>query len=141
MLTTLPYTRTAGVMLTTRPYARMAEWSTLQFSTEKERKRKVVLVEENAQAGPLRRQIRVEAMQTLYLRPRGLDVQDVEADRNCLYPAVGVQCARLSIGVADSFNSEKSYDKIRGICTNMLIGSNRAEYKPFAERGKGENAQ
>lgn len=99
--------------------------------------------EENSNAGPSRRQIELEAMQTLYLRPRGLVVQEVEADGNCLYRAVAMQCRRLNLDAVD-VSSEKCYDKIRTLCADTLIGSNRAEYEPFAECGEGyedENVQ
>ncbi|KAL3761462.1 hypothetical protein ACHAW5_001392 [Stephanodiscus triporus] len=78
----------------------------------------------------------MEALQTLYLHPRGLEVQEVEADGNCLYRAVGVQCRRLGLDVLNSIG-ECSYGKIREICANVLLGSNRAEYEPFAEFGEG----
>ncbi|KAL3761964.1 hypothetical protein ACHAWU_010141 [Discostella pseudostelligera] len=95
--------------------------------------------EENSTAGPSRRQLELEAMQTLYLRPRGLAVQEVEADGNCLYRAVAMQCRRLNLDVVD-VTSEKCYDKIRTICADVLMGSNRAEYEPFAECGEGYSA-
>ena len=92
--------------------------------------------EENSMAGPSRRQMEMEALQTLYLHPRGLEVQEVEADGNCLYRAVGVQCRRLGLDVLDNVG-ECSYGKIREICANVLLGSNRAEYEPFTECGEG----
>ena len=98
--------------------------------------------EENSNAGPSRRQLELEAMQTLYLRPRGLVVQEVEADGNCLYRAVAVQCRRLKlldavVNDGDVSRSEQSYDEIRSICADVLMGPNRAEYEPFAECGEG----
>ncbi|KAL7526928.1 hypothetical protein ACHAXR_001714, partial [Thalassiosira sp. AJA248-18] len=94
--------------------------------------------EENAAAGPSRRQMELEALQTLYLHPRGLDVEEVEADGNCLYRAVGVQCRRLGLDAATGgVNGEEGYGKIRSICADALMGSNRAEYEPFAECGEG----
>ena len=38
------------------------------------------------------------------------------------------------------FTSENCYDKIRNICADVLMGSNRAEYEPFAECGEGYSA-
>ena len=102
---------------------------------QKEIDREKRIQEENASAGPSRRQMEMEALQTLYLQPRGLDVEEVEADGNCLYRAVGVQCHRLGIDV-DSETTE-CYRKIREICADVLLGSNRAEYEPFAECGEG----
>lgn len=91
--------------------------------------------EENSSAGPSRRQMELEAMQTLYLRPRGLVVQEVESDGNCLYRAVAMQCRRLNLDVVD-VSSEKCHGKVRSLCADVL-GSNRAEYEPFAECGEG----
>lgn len=103
---------------------------------QKEIDREERIKEENASAGPSRRQMEMEAMQTLYLHPRGLSVQEVEADGNCLYRAVGVQCRRLGLDAVDS-NGEGCYGKIRELCANVLMGSNRAEFEPFAECGEG----
>mmetsp|Transcript_12046 Transcript_12046/g.22410 ORF Transcript_12046/g.22410 Transcript_12046/m.22410 type:complete len:339 (+) Transcript_12046:108-1124(+) len=103
---------------------------------QKEIDRETRIKEENASAGPSRRQMEIEAMQTLFLHPRGLDVQEVEADGNCLYRAVGVQCRRLGLDAVDS-NGEGCYGKIRELCANVLMGSNRAEFEPFAECGEG----
>ncbi|EJK46879.1 hypothetical protein THAOC_34439 [Thalassiosira oceanica] len=100
---------------------------------QRELEREKRIEEENAQAGPSRRELEVEAMQKLYLSPRGLNVQEVEADGNCLYRAVGVQCARLGMDIVDGTKPERSYGKIRGICADVLLGSNRSEYEPFAE--------
>ena len=94
---------------------------------------------ENSNAGPSRRQMELEALQTLYLRPCGLKIQEVEADGNCLYRAVAMQCRRLNLDAVD-ISSEKCYDKIRNICADVLMGSNRAEYEPFAECGEGYDA-
>lgn len=105
-----------------------------QRNSEIEREKRIN--EENSNAGPSRRQMELEAMQTLYLRPRGLVVQEVEADGNCLYRAVAMQCRRLKLNVVD-VSSEKCYDEIRSLCADILMGSNRAEYEPFAEYGEG----
>lgn len=104
-----------------------------QREMEVNRERRIV--EENSMAGPSRRHIEMEALLTLYLHPHGLEVQEVEADGNCLYRAVGVQCRRLGLDVLDSAG-ECSYTKIREICADVLLGSNRAEYEPFAECGE-----
>mmetsp|Transcript_24215 Transcript_24215/g.50748 ORF Transcript_24215/g.50748 Transcript_24215/m.50748 type:complete len:339 (-) Transcript_24215:255-1271(-) len=104
---------------------------------QKEIDREKRIKEENSKAGPSRRQMEMEAMQTLYLHPRGLDVQEVEADGNCLYRAVGVQCRRLGLDDAEYADGEACYSKIREICADVLAGSNRAEYEPFAECGEG----
>mmetsp|Transcript_10263 Transcript_10263/g.18010 ORF Transcript_10263/g.18010 Transcript_10263/m.18010 type:complete len:345 (+) Transcript_10263:35-1069(+) len=107
---------------------------------QKEIDREKRIAEENASAGPSRRQMEMEALQTLYLHPRKLDVEEVEADGNCLYRAVGVQCRRLGLG-EDSLrgvaSGEEGYGKVRELCANVLLGSNRAEYEPFAECGEG----
>lgn len=103
---------------------------------QKEIDRERRIAEENAAAGPSRRVMELEALQTLYLQPRKLDVQEVEADGNCLYRAVGLQCKRLGLDVVD-VDGEQCYDKIRGVCADVLLGSNRAEYEPFAECGDG----
>mmetsp|Transcript_18911 Transcript_18911/g.40536 ORF Transcript_18911/g.40536 Transcript_18911/m.40536 type:complete len:336 (+) Transcript_18911:288-1295(+) len=103
---------------------------------QKEIEREKQIYEENSKAGPSRRQMEMEALQTLYLHPRGLDVQEIEADGNCLYRAVGVQCSRLGLDAVD-VDGEDCYVKIREICADVLLGSNRAEYEPFAECGEG----
>lgn len=103
---------------------------------QKELDRETRIQKENSNAGPSRRQMEMEAMQTLYLHPRGLDIQEVEADGNCLYRAVGVQCRRLGLD-AVGVTGEDYYGKIREICADVLMGSNRAEYEPFAECGEG----
>ena len=101
--------------------------------------------EENSLAGPSRKQMEMEALQTLYLHPRALEVQEVEADGNCLYRAVGVQCQRLGLddNILDKSNNGGEcvhYTKIREICANILLGSNRVEYEPFAEYGEGHGS-
>ncbi|KAL9188048.1 hypothetical protein ACHAXT_006426 [Thalassiosira profunda] len=103
---------------------------------QKELEREKRIAEENASAGPSRRQMEMEALQTLYLHPRGLEVDEVEADGNCLYRAVGAQCHRLGLD-AVNVQSEEGYGKIREICADVLAGANRAEYEPFAECGEG----
>lgn len=92
--------------------------------------------EENASAGPSRRQVEIDSLTELYLHPQNLEMQEVEADGNCLFRAVAMQCCRLGLGVG-AFHSDKSYVKIREICANVLIGLNRGEYEPFAEFGEG----
>ena len=92
--------------------------------------------EENASAGPSRRQVEIDSLTELYLHPQKLEMQEVEADGNCLFRAVAMQCCRL--GLSDgAFHSDKSYVNIREICANVLIGPNRGEYEPFAEFGEG----
>ncbi|KAL3809685.1 hypothetical protein ACHAXA_004236 [Cyclostephanos tholiformis] len=97
------------------------------------------IIEENSMAGPSRRQLEMEALQTLYLNPLGLEVNEVEADGHCLYRAVGVQCRRLGLDVLDSV-AGCSHVKIREICADVLLGPNRAEYEPFAEFGEGHDS-
>jgi len=109
---------------------------------QKELDREKRIAEENAQAGPSRRQMEMEALQTMYLSPRSLEVQEVEADGNCLYRAVGVQCRRLGMNdIVDVNGGEECYGKIRSICADVLLGSNRAEYEPFAECGEGHASE
>lgn len=107
---------------------------------QKELDREKRITEENAAAGPSRREMEVDAMQTIHLTPRGLGIEEVEADGNCLYRAVGVQCRRLGLDDVVDINSENCYGKIREICANALAGENRAEYEPFAECGEGHAA-
>ena len=113
-----------------------------QRETEVNRDRRIN--EENSLAGPSRKQMEMEALQTLYLHPRALKVQEVEADGNCLYRAVGVQCQRLGLDdIVDTSNNIGEcvhYTKIREICANVLLGSNRVEYEPFAEYGEGHGS-
>ena len=105
---------------------------------QKDLDREKRIKEENAQEGPSRREMEMEALQTLYLHPRNLEVQEVNADGNCLYRAVGVQCRRLGMNdVVDDDEGEDCYPKIRSICADVLLGDNRAEYEPFAECGEG----
>ena len=109
---------------------------------QKELDREKRIAEENAQAGPSRRQMEMEALQTIYLSPRSLEVQEVEADGNCLYRAVGVQCRRFGMNdVVDVNGGEECYGKIRSICADVLLGANRAEYEPFAECGEGHASE
>jgi hypothetical protein len=109
---------------------------------QKELNREKRIAEENAQAGPSRRQMEMEALQTIYLSPRSLDVHEVEADGNCLYRAVGVQCRRLGMNdIVDVNGGEECYGKIRSICADVLLGANRAEYEPFAECGEGHASE
>ena len=109
---------------------------------QKELDREKRIAEENAQAGPSRRQMEMEALQTIYLSPRSLEVQEVEADGNCLYRAVGVQCRRLGMNdIVDVNGGEECYGKIRSICADVLLGANRAEYEPFAECGEGHASE
>ena len=109
---------------------------------QKELDREKRIAEENAQAGPSRRQMEMEALQTIYLSPRSLEVQEVEADGNCLYRAVGVQCRRLGMNdIVDVNGGEECYGKIRSICADVLLGANRAEYEPFAECGEGHSSE
>ncbi len=94
--------------------------------------------EENAKAGPSRRQMEMEALQKLQLCPRELEVEEVEADGNCLYRAVSVQCSRLGVNISAA--GQEGYGKIRSVCADVLLGENRAEYEPFAEFGEGHGA-
>lgn len=110
---------------------------------QKEIDRENRIKEENSMAGPSRRQMEMEALQALYLHQRGLVVQEVEADGNCLYRAVGVQCRRLGLESTVGDNAqlgEGCYGKMRSICADVLMGSNREEYEPFAECGEGHDA-
>lgn len=104
---------------------------------QKEIEREKRIQDENASAGPSRRQMEMEALQALYLHPRGLDVREVEADGNCLYRAVGAQCRRLGL---EGAGGEDCHVKIREMCADVLMGSNRAEFEPFAECGEGHAA-
>ncbi|KAL7500319.1 hypothetical protein ACHAWT_010485 [Skeletonema menzelii] len=96
--------------------------------------------EENAKAGPSRRQMEMEALQKLQLYPRELEVEEVEADGNCLYRAVSVQCSRLGVNISSDVPGQEGYGKIRSVCADVLLGENRAEYEPFAEFGEGHGA-
>mmetsp|Transcript_21385 Transcript_21385/g.46436 ORF Transcript_21385/g.46436 Transcript_21385/m.46436 type:complete len:342 (+) Transcript_21385:335-1360(+) len=140
-------TSTQPTTLSEEPTPEQIEQAKRQIAIEKKLKKKNAqrqkeigresrIKEENAMAGPSRRQMEMEALQMLYLTPRGLDVQEVEADGNCLYRAVGVQCRRLGLDAVD-INGEGCYGKMRSICADVLMGSNRAEYEPFAECGEG----
>jgi len=94
------------------------------------------IAEENANAGPSRREMETDALVAMYLKPRSLSVEEVEADGHCLYRAVAKQCARVALeGVGDG----KDYAKLRSICANVLLGPNRGEYEPFAEFGDGHD--
>lgn len=105
---------------------------------QKEIDRQSRIKEENAKAGPSRRQMEMEALIALYLNPRKLGVEEVEADGNCLYRAVGRQCVRLGLNDLIGEGSD-DYSKLRAICADVLIGKNRAEYEPFAEFGDGHD--
>ena len=115
-----------------------------QAQKQRDLDREKRIAEENAQAGPSRRLMEMEALQTLYLHPRNLEVEEVDADGNCLYRAVGVQCRRLGMDTVVDMNHESSsgdcYTKMRSICADVLLGSNRAEYEPFAEFGEGHDS-
>ena len=110
---------------------------------QKEVDRDQRIQEENSKAGPSRRQLEMEALQKLQLHPRGLEVEEVEADGNCLYRAVSVQCSRLGVSIknnSDVSGGTEGYGKIRSVCADVLLGENRAEYEPFAEFGEGHGA-
>lgn len=103
---------------------------------QKEIDRQNRIAEENANAGPSRREMETDALVALYLKPRSLTVEEVEADGHCLYRAVARQCARVALeGVGDG----KDYAKLRSICADVLLGPNRGEYEPFAEFGDGHD--
>lgn len=109
---------------------------------QKEADRDQRIKEENSKAGPSRREMEMEALQKLQLHPRGLEVEEVEADGNCLYRAVSVQCSRMGVNVKSSsdVSGTEGYGNIRSICADVLLGDNRAEYEPFAEFGEGHGA-
>lgn len=107
---------------------------------QKELDREQRIKEENAKAGPSRRQMEMEALQKLQLYPRELEVEEVEADGNCLYRAVSVQCSRLGVNINSDVSGQEGYGKIRSVCADVLLGENRAEYEPFAEFGEGHGA-
>ena len=95
---------------------------------QKELDREQRIADENASAGPSPRIVEIQSMIALYLNPHQLRIQDVEADGNCLYRAVGKQAQRLGL-LSESL---ASYDNIRDLCANTLL-SERNEYEPFAE--------
>jgi len=107
---------------------------------QKEIDREQRIKEENSKAGPSRRQMEMEALQKLQLHPRELEVEEVEADGNCLYRAVSVQCSRLGVNISSDVAGQEGYGKIRSVCADVLLGENRAEYEPFAEFGEGHGA-
>ena len=110
---------------------------------QKEADRDQRIKEENSKAGPSRREMEMEALQKLQLHPRGLEVEEVEADGNCLYRAVSVQCSRMGVNVksnSSDVSGTEGYGNIRSICADVLLGDNRAEYEPFAEFGEGHGA-
>jgi len=99
-----------------------------EAAKQKEIERERRIAQENASAGPSRRILEIEAMATLYLTPNKLKIQDVEADGNCLYRAVGEQAVRLGVLSGD----EAGYLQMRELCASTLL-SERNEYEPFAE--------
>ena len=101
---------------------------------QKELDREQRIADENASAGPSPRIIEIESMIALYLNPNKLRIQDVEADGNCLYRAVGKQAQRLGL-LSESL---ASYANIRDLCANTLL-SERNEYEPFAELDHDSN--
>ncbi len=107
---------------------------------QKEIDREKRIKEENAKAGPSRRQMEMEALQKLQLHPCDLRVEEVEADGNCLYRAVSAQCSRLGVNISADVTGQEGYGKIRSVCADVLLGENRAEYEPFAEFGEGHGA-
>ena len=107
---------------------------------QKEKDREKRIKEDNSKAGPSRRQMEIEALQALQLHPRGLEVEEVDADGNCLYRAVSVQCSRLGVNISSDVSGQVGYGKIRSVCADVLLGENRAEYEPFAEFGEGHGA-
>ena len=114
---------------------------------QKEHEREQRIAHENATAGPSRRVLEMEALAALYLKGRKLKVEEVEADGNCLYRAVGAQCVRLGLEVegevlsssSSSSSGEGCYSKIRRVCGDVLMGPNRSEYEAFAEFGEGHD--
>ncbi len=104
---------------------------------QKEIDRQNRIAEENATAGPSRREMETDALAALYLKPRSLAVEEVEADGHCLYRAVARQCARVGLEVVGGDGYD--YAKLRSICAEALMGPNRGEYEPFAEFGDGHD--
>jgi len=88
---------------------------------EKERRREEEIAEELAHAGPSKRELEIVAMTEVYLDPRGLTIQEVEADGNCLYRGVAEQCLDL-----------EGYVAARSVCAEALA-EGEEEYAPFAE--------
>lgn len=111
-------------------------------SRQKEMDRETQIEKENKDAGPSRRQMETDAMNALYLNTRNLRIMDVQADGNCLYRAVATQCQRLGLSLDDVSSAEvageEDFSKIRSICADVLLGSNRAEFEPFAELNASE---
>ena len=99
-----------------------------EAAKQKEIERERRIEQENASAGPSRRVLEIEAMATLYLTPNKLRIQDVDADGNCLYRAVGEQAVRLGLVP----NDEAGYLQMRELCASTLL-KERSEYEPFAE--------
>ena len=95
---------------------------------QKELDREARIAEENASAGPSRRILEIDSMKCHYLAPNKLRIEDVPADGNCLYRAIGVQAIRLGL-LSDK---EADYVQMRQLCADILLRE-RNEYEPFAE--------
>lgn len=99
-----------------------------QANRLKELERIQRIQQENESAGPSRRLLEIQSLTSQYLTPNQLRIQDVQADGNCLYRAVGIQASRLGL----LSQEEAQYTRIRSLCADTLL-SQREEYEPFAE--------
>ncbi|KAL7487769.1 hypothetical protein ACHAW6_013341 [Cyclotella cf. meneghiniana] len=98
---------------------------------QKEIDREKRIEQEIASAGPSPRILEMEALTRQYLAPNKLRIQEVQADGNCLYRAVGAQAMRLGIK-SDLADGNEGYKKIRELCASILM-KEREEFEPFAE--------
>mmetsp|Transcript_22028 Transcript_22028/g.33479 ORF Transcript_22028/g.33479 Transcript_22028/m.33479 type:complete len:298 (+) Transcript_22028:75-968(+) len=94
-----------------------------QTAKEKAREKKIEDEKKNA---PNPRQLEIDAITTLYLAKKNLDIEEVAADGNCLYRAVAMQ---LKLILPET---EKTHQNLRSICADEML-SKKVEYEPFAD--------
>jgi len=100
-----------------------------QNALKKEKEREEQIANEVANA-PNPRQIEIDTMKELYLNPKSLTIEEVAADGNCLYRAVGRQLDRLSTSSGNSSSTNNDYTNMRVVCADQLM-KGREEYEPF----------
>lgn len=117
-----------------------------------EREREERIAKENAEAGPSAKDLEMEALEALHLKPGGLRMMEVPADGNCLYRAVAMQVTQDDDdegggggggdGDGDGDDGEGNgggtsrkcagYEEMRAKCAEELL-QNRSDYEPFTE--------
>jgi OTU domain-containing protein 6 len=99
----------------------------------KEKQREEQIANEIANA-PNPREMEIDTMKELYLNPEQLNIEEIIADGNCLYRAIGRQLDHISsgIGAGTSTSTNSSFANMRKLCADQLM-KEREEYEPFTD--------